>query len=62
MVDESTIVVPIIIVMWDWKFIVELVVNDLIYVKRIPCGKIVIGCMVRHGELLLLKSNIESGT
>ena len=39
MVDESTIVVPILIVMWDWKFIVELAVKDLIYVKRILCGK-----------------------
>ena len=62
MVDESTIVVPIIIVMWDWKFIVELAVDDLIYVERIPCGKMVTGCIVRYDELFLLKSNIESGT
>ena len=45
MVNESTIVVPIIIVMLDWKFIVELAVNDLI-----PCGQIVIGYIVKHDE------------
>ena len=32
MVNESTMVVPIIIVMWDLKFIVELVVTELICV------------------------------
>ena len=42
MVDKSIIVVPMIIVMWGWKFVVELAANDLIYVKRILRGKIVI--------------------
>ena len=64
MVVESTILVSIIIVMWDlncWKkwpleltFIVELAVNDMMYVKkilRIPCEKkMVIGYIVKHGE------------
>ena len=35
MVVESSIVVPIIIVMWDLKFIVELVVTELICVERL---------------------------
>ena len=46
MVDEGIIVVPIKIVMWGWKFVVELAANDLIYVKGILCGKIVIGYIV----------------
>ena len=60
--DESTIVVSIIIEMWDlnfWKkwpleptFIVEFVINDMMYVKkilRIPC-EFAIGYIVKHGE------------
>ena len=31
MVDDSTIVVPIIIEMLDWKFIVEVAMSDLLY-------------------------------
>ena len=64
MVDGNSIVVSIIIVMFDLKcynkwpleptFIVELAVNDMMYVKkilRIPCQKkMVIGYIVKHGE------------
>ena len=46
MVDESTIVVPIIIVMWDWRFIVELAVNDSIYESWME--KLVIGYIVNN--------------
>ena len=46
MVDEGIIVVPVLIVMWGWKVVVELAANDLIYVKGILCGKIVIGHIV----------------
>ena len=41
MVSESSIVVPIIIVMWDLKFIFELVVTELICVEKIAIGYIV---------------------
>ena len=57
MVVKSSIVVPIIIVMWDLKFIVELVVTELICVE-----KIVIVYTVRHTVIMLLKSSIERGT
>ena len=50
MVDGSIIVVPIIIVIWGWKFVVELAANDLIYVKGILCGKIVISYIVKHSK------------
>ena len=46
MVDEGITVVPIIIVVWGWKFVVEMAANDLIYVQGILCGKIVIGYIV----------------
>ena len=38
MVVESSIVVPIIIIMWDLKFVVEFVVNELICVEKIVIG------------------------
>ena len=38
MVVKSSIVVPIIIVMWDLKFIVEVVVTELICVEKIAIG------------------------
>ena len=41
MVVESSIVVPIILVIWDLKFIVKLVVTELICVEKIVIGYIV---------------------
>ena len=38
MVVKISIVVPIIIVMWDLKFIVELVLNELICVEKFAIG------------------------
>jgi len=62
--DENTIVVLIIIIIWEMNCYIHSWIGhyDLRYVKRISCGKIVMGCVVRHGELLSLKSNIESRT
>ena len=37
------------------EFIGELAAKDLIYVKRIMCGKIVIVYTVRHKVIMLLK-------
>ena len=42
MVVKSSIVVPVIIVMWDLKFIVEVVVTELM------CGKVVISYTVNN--------------
>ena len=63
MVDEGIIVVPILIVMWGWKVVVKLAANDLIYVKRISCGKFVIVYTIKHRKKkLLLKGIIERET